>query len=166
MNDIAAGIHALSVAKFLDERVDFKIEAYRKKGNRYRWGYLVMASTATIAAATVPVLINTQEVCKVVPTLLSLLVTILVGLEGLLHFREHWRNYDFIKSNLRQEKNLFLAGAGIYRNVKSPHDRFALFVERVESEIAKERAQTIEMRTTRIDSPPRETKKGKKGDRK
>lgn len=133
---------------YVKDRVRFKIEAYRKKGNRYRWSYLLMASTATVGAATVPVLINLDKVDKIVPTLVSLLVTILVGLEGLLHLREHWRNYDLMKTYLRGEENLFRAGAGAYKNLP-PNEAFPLFVERIESEIAKERTQTIDMRTAR-----------------
>jgi hypothetical protein len=82
---------ARTPAEYIKSRVDFKTEAYRAKGERYRWGYLFMACLSVIAAATVPVLINLKEVSTLYPTLLSLLVTILVGLEGILHFREHWK---------------------------------------------------------------------------
>src|ERR1051325_7008237 len=77
---------------YLKDRVKFKIDAYTKKGDWYRWSYLVMTCTATVGAAAVPVLINLKGVDGIYPTLLSLLVTIIVSLEGLLHFREHWRN--------------------------------------------------------------------------
>jgi len=135
--------------QYLKDRVEFKVEAYRKKGARYRWGYLIMASTSVVTAASVPVLINLESVPPIAPTLLSLLVTSLVGLEGLIHFREHWKNYDMMKSLLRQEANLFQARAGPYRGESVGAEPFALFVERIEEEIAKERAQTIQMRTTR-----------------
>lgn len=133
--------------QYLETRVDFKTEAYRRKGERYRWTYLITASLAAIAAATVPVLIN-LDVPKLAPTLLSLLVTVLVSIESIFHLREHWKNYDLMKSFLRQEACLFQAKGGAYRN-KPPHEAFILLVERVEDGIAKERAQTIEMRTAR-----------------
>jgi hypothetical protein len=144
----ASTYSAHSPEKYIETRVDFKTEVYRKKGDRYRWGYLITASAAAVAAATVPVLINLNGVPPIVPTLLSLLVTILVSLEGVFHLREHWKNYDLIKSFLRQESCLFQARAGAYRN-KTPHEAFVLLVERVEDGIAKERSQTIEMRTSR-----------------
>lgn len=132
---------------YIKTRVDFKTEAYRKKGERYRRGYLITACTSAVFAATVPVLINlAPAVPKIVPTLLSLLVTILVGLEGIVHLREHWKNYDLIKSFLRQESCLFQARSGAYRKLAEA-DAYVLLVERVEEAIAKERAQTIEMRT-------------------
>jgi hypothetical protein len=139
---------ARSPADYLATRVDFKTDVYRRKGDHYRWGYLSIASVAAVAAAAVPVLINLKDVPSIVPTLLSLLVTVLVTLEGVFHLREHWKNYDLMKSFLRQEACLFQAGAGPYRH-KPAHDAFVLLVERVEDAIAKERAQTIEMRTSR-----------------
>ena len=90
---------------YLKTRVDFKTEAYRVKGERYRRVYLTMARTSAIAAATVPVLINLNGVPSIFPTLLSLLVTILVGFEGIIHFREHWKNYDL--------NEIFLAPRGM-----------------------------------------------------
>lgn len=152
MANKASDYSARSPEEYLRTRVDYKTEAYRAKGERYRWGYIVMACTSAVAAATVPVLINIEGLPSIYPTLLSLLVTILVGLEGILHFREHWKNYDLMKSFLRQEACLFQAGGGAYRG-KSPGEAFVLLVERVEEEIAKERLQTIQMRTARTSEP-------------
>ena len=147
MSDESATYSARTPEEYLRTRVDFKTEAYRQKGARYRFGYLLMACTSAIAAAAVPVLIN-LDVDKIYPTLLSLLVTTLVGVEGIVHFREHWKNYDLMKSFLRQEACLFEARASHYKG-KSTSEAFVLLVERVEEEIAKERAQTINMRTAR-----------------
>lgn len=158
MGDTRIEYSAKNAEDYLRTRVDYKTEAYRAKGERYRWGYLSMASLAAVSAATVPVLINLPGVPSLYPTLLSLLVTVLVSLEGLFHMREHWKNYDLMKSFLRQEACLFQAGAGHYRG-KESQDAFTLLVERVEEEIAKERAQTIQMRTARASEP--EASKGK-----
>lgn len=141
---------------YLDTRVNYKTEAYRVKGTMYRWCYLTLATTSAVAAAAVPVLINLKDLPTIYPTLLSLVVTVLVGIEGIFHWREHWKNYDLMKTFLRQESCLFQAGAGSYRG-KSSEDAFRLLVERVEEEISKERAQTIQMRTARTpeESTPR-----------
>ena len=151
--DAAASTYsARSPEEYLETRLDYKTNVYTRKGDRYRWSYLSMTSTAAIAGAAVPVLINLRDVPSIVPTLLSLLVTILVTLEGVFHFREHWKNYDLMKSFLRQESCLYQASAGPYRN-KAEAEAFVLLVERVEDAIAKERAQTIEMRTSRWEEP-------------
>src|ERR1700752_357330 len=134
-------------AQYFETRVNFKTDIYTTKADRYHWTYLTSATVAAIAAATVPVLIN-LDVPKLAPTLLSLLVTILVTIEGIFHLREHWRNYDLMKSWLRHEACLFQAKGGAYKN-KDPKEAFILLVERVEEGIAKERTQTIEMRTSR-----------------
>jgi len=105
-----------------------------------------MTTVTTVCAAVVPVLINIGD-SKLWPTMLSLLVTVIVGIEGVFHFREHWRNYDLIESYLKQEKFLFLAGSGIYKTRSCPAEALAKFVERVEAEISRERAETIDMRT-------------------
>lgn len=137
---------------YLRTRVDFKIEAYRSKGQMYRWCYLTSATLSCIAAAIVPVLINWKDMPPLYPTLLSLLVTILVGIEGIFHWRDHWKNYDLMKSFLREESYLYQAGAAAYRG-KTPSAAFTLFVERIEHEIASERARTVQMRTAPV-SPP------------
>ena len=90
----ASTYSARSPDDYFETRVDFKTEAYSRKGDHYRWGYLATASVAAMAAAAVPVLINLKDVPSIVPTLLSLLVTILVTLKGIFHFREHWKNLD------------------------------------------------------------------------
>ena len=157
MSNDASPYSARTPDDYLRTRVDFKTEAYRSKGMRYRWGYIAMACTSAVAAATVPVLINLNGTPSIYPTLLSLLVTVLVGLEGILHFREHWKNYDMMKSFLRQEACLFQAAAGAYRG-KAPSDAFVLLVERVEEASSKERAETIQMRTARTsESEQRQT---------
>ena len=153
---------ARTEAEYLKTRVDFKTEAYRVKGERYRWLYLISATISAIAAATVPVLINLERVPSIWPTLLSLLVTVLVGVEGIFHWREHWKNYDLMKSFLRQEACLYQAQAGEYRG-KEPAEALRLLVERVEDAISKERAQTIQMRTAQMPEAgaPKTTAAGK-----
>jgi hypothetical protein len=155
----AAEFSARTPEEYLRTRVAFKTEAYRVKGTMYRWCYLTTATTSAVAAATVPVLIN-LTVDKIYPTILSLVVTVLVGIEGIFHWREHWKNYDLMKTFLRQEAYLFEAGAGAYRG-KTPEDAFKLLVERVEDQISKERAQTIQMRTVLREEPAKGGSHGK-----
>ncbi|MCX7199176.1 MAG: DUF4231 domain-containing protein [Proteobacteria bacterium] len=137
---------ARSAEEYLRTRVDFKTEAYRIKGDMYRRWYLATATTSAIAAAAVPVLIN-LNIPSIYPTILSLLVTALVGAEGIFHWREHWKNYDLMKSYLRQEACLYQAKGGPYRE-QTLESAFVLLVERVEEAIARERTQTIQMRTS------------------
>jgi chitodextrinase len=51
-NAMAASTYsARTPGEYIETRVDYKTEAYRKKGERYRWSYLITASVAAIAAA-------------------------------------------------------------------------------------------------------------------
>jgi len=148
MTNTVSSYSAKTPEEYLVTRVNYKTETYNRKGIFYKYCFLGSATLMMISAALVPVAINLDGVPKLVSTLLSVLVTVLVGIEGVFHFREHWKNYDLIKSFLRQEACMYQAGAGVYRG-KPESERFVLLVERVEDAIAKERSQTIEMRTAR-----------------
>lgn len=141
-------------AEYIEKRVRHKIESYTRKGERYRWGHTFIAIATMIGAAVVPVLVQAgPSVPIVLVTCVSLLVTILVGLEGIIHFRGHWRNYDMMKTFLRAELNLYLGRTGHYRDVGNTSAAFSHFVERIESAISTERSQTIEMRTAAHTTP-------------
>lgn len=155
---------------YMRERVHFKMKIYGKLGNRHRWLYYITSFTAIVCAAIVPVLISqNDDKFKFPATILSLLVTILVSLEKLFHFRQHWRNYDSIESFLRSEQLYFQTRSGVYaekddndkKEVKdgkedeakksaNAKEAFELFVRRIEDAIKNERDQTIEMRTQEI----------------
>lgn len=137
----------ISQEEYMSSRVHFKMKNYDKLGNRHRWFYYISSFVSIVCAATVPVLIAAGERYKLEATILSLLVTILVSLEKLFHFREHWRNYDSIASHLRNEQLLFQTKSGVYDEKETDDDAFKLFVKRIEEGIKSEREQTIEMRT-------------------
>jgi hypothetical protein len=140
-----------SPEEYIKDRVQFKINGYAKKASHYKLAYRVTASVAAIGSAVVPVLVNIPNMDTIYPTIVSLLVVVVVALEGVFHFREHWRNYDLISSVLREEEMQFSTKAGPYspQEIKaSDHEVFRTFVKRVEDAIANERTETIVMRTT------------------
>lgn len=136
--------------EYMQDRVELKMNRYSKKANRYKLIFWITASVSMICAATVPVLIN-REGMEVWATILSLIVTILVGIQGIFHPREHWRNYDMISASLRREEMLFSTQSGEYEKLDE-NKSFHLFVRRVEDLIANEREETIIMRTNIEDS--------------
>jgi hypothetical protein len=144
---------------YIEDRVQFKINQYVKKASRYRCAYRILASTAAIGSATVPVLINIPGIDSVYPTILGLGIAIIVALEGVWHPAEHWRNYDLISAVLREEEMRFSTRAPPYDEKDGKDNNFAKFVDRVEDAIAKERGQTIVMRTAQPSAigngPPR-----------
>ncbi|HQU84192.1 MAG TPA: DUF4231 domain-containing protein [Pyrinomonadaceae bacterium] len=140
----------LTSKQYMRERVHYKMKVYGKLSKRHRWLYYISSFTSIVCAAVVPVLIvQTGDCYKFAATVLSLIVTILVSMEKLFHFRQHWRNYDSIESFLRSEQVYFQTRSGVY-DKKKPTEAFELFVRRIEDGIKNEREQTIEMRTQEI----------------
>jgi|WetSurMetagenome_2_1015567.scaffolds.fasta_scaffold792589_1 hypothetical protein len=138
---------AISPEDYMKDRVVYKINLYTKKSAQQKFWYQLTSVMAIICAASVPVLINVG-IQVLVPTILSLVVTILVSLEKLFHFREHWRNYDAIAAFLRSEQLQFQTLSGVYKEkAAKPEEAFRLFVRRIEEGIKEERNDTIEMRT-------------------
>lgn len=138
----------ITADEYMQQRVDPKINVYARLSRLYRAGYLVLGTVSIVASALVPVLINANldvQYPKFLPTLLSLVVTILVAVEKLFRFRDHWRNFDLAEEMLRREKFLYQARSGEYA-AKSDPEAFRLFVRRFEERIRAERVQTLEDR--------------------
>ena len=141
----------MNPAQYLRERVDFKIDLYQSLSRQQKIRYYMVSVLTIILAASVPVAVNVFD-DRLAPTVISLLLTILVGLEKLFLFREHWKNYDLAEESLRKEKYLFLARAGVYAG-KGEDEAFRNLVENFEERIHEERAGTIEARTQGFDQP-------------
>ena len=137
----------------MEERVKFKINLYFCKAReKRRWHYLLSCIVA-VGAALVPVLINMEKDNDdidyiIIATIISLIVTIGVAIQQIFHFREHWRNYDLIDSNIRNEEMLYSMSAGPYDKITDEAQKNKLFVERIEELIKTERSETINMRTS------------------
>ena len=149
----------LSEEAYLKCRVTYKIVVYGKLAKKQRLFYQILSLASIISAASVPALIKSRGCeaytplgCESYAAILSVIVTILVALEKLFHFREHWRNYDSIESDLRSEQVLYQTRSGVYKTgtdkIKTDADAFKLFVNRIEERIRNERADTIDMRTS------------------
>ena len=135
--------------EYMKDRVVYKINVYDELSKQQKRLYQVTSLVGIVLAASVPVIINLDKFDQRVPTVLSLIVTILVSMEKLFHFREHWRNYDEMAAFLRSEQLQFQTRAGEYKERDQDSDKaFDLFVTRIEQAISNERKDTIEMRTT------------------
>ena len=138
------------VEDYIKDRVQYKINLYGCLARSQKRSYHFFAITIGIFSAAVPVLISfsdTENYLKILATVLSLLVTILVVVQELYKFREHWRNYSLIEINLRKEEMLFSTTAEHYAKEDGPEKRFKLFVRKIETLIETERNDTILMRT-------------------
>jgi hypothetical protein len=140
---------ARSKEEYIADRVEPKINQYRRNGLTYRWVYRLMASGAAIGAAIVPALISQQEGSPMAATVIGLGVAAIVAVQSVIHPRELSRSYDLICARLREEEMRFSAGLGRQKNGKtlSEEEAFLEFVDRIEDLIASERAETIMLRT-------------------
>ena len=142
---------SISPEEYMKDRVVYKINRYTEKSEQNKFWYQLTSVIAIICSASVPILIN-LGVAAIVPTILSLVVTLLVSLDKLFHFREHWRNYDAMAAFLRSEQLQFQTLSGPYRKKASrPKEAFQLFAKNIETGIKEERNDTIEMRTKETD---------------
>ena len=101
-----------NLQEYFEHRLEYKINVYTKLGMRFKWIFWITNLISMICAAIVPVLINQN--CNCLATILSLIVTIMVGFKGVFHPREHWRNYDMVSATLRREEILFSTKSGEY----------------------------------------------------
>ena len=133
--------------RYIKERVEQYQGWYDKKSVKYKALYLNMRAASVVGAAVVPVLVNLDIPFKsLITTFISLVVVILVSLEGVYHYRDQWKNFRSTEQYIGTEKILFLTCEGPYRNLEAK-EAFLRFVERVENAIASENAATLNIMT-------------------
>lgn len=153
--------YIVSPKEYMKDRVEVKIKGYTDAASKQRRRYWWISVVTIIVSATVPVLITlskTDIVKKVdltlVVTILSLIVTILVSVEKLFRFREHWRSYDGVAAKLHYEQLLFQTKAGVYSEKDAKQEKlFPLFVKRFEGLILEEKSLRIAMETEQDSGP-------------
>lgn len=149
VRDLAEG--DLTVDEYIKTRVAPGVEWYRTHGDQARSRYLWMRGIAVIGGAIVPVLVNVNSPSNVlstwVTTILSLVVVIFVSLEGVLHYREQWKNYRSTSSALEHEFFSLKTNSRPYDRCRDKQTEFKTFVQRVETYIGHEVASTLSIMT-------------------
>jgi hypothetical protein len=132
---------------YIQQRVNQFAGWYDKKAVAAKSAYLRLRTLAVVGALIVPIVANLNfagyESYKTpVITLLSLMVSISVALDGVYHFGDQWKNYRSTEQFLTRESVLFQTGEGPYKSMVND-DAFLLFVERCEGQIASENSATL-----------------------
>jgi Protein of unknown function (DUF4231) len=143
-NDVFKSMQA---DEYVQQRVMQFSEWYDKKAVSAKSAYLRSRTTSVVGALLVPIAANLSfagyDTYKTgVITVLSLLVSISVALDGVYHFGDQWKNYRSTEQFLSRERFLFQTGEGPYRGMAA-EDAFLLFVERCEGQIASENSATL-----------------------
>lgn len=101
-----------------------------------------MRVIAVVGAALVPVFMNAWPSHMMFTTGISILVVLAVSLEGVLHYKEQWRNYSATGSALEHEFYAMKTRTPPYDTV-IPEQTFGLFAQRVEQTINQEVSTTL-----------------------
>jgi len=139
---------------YIENRVKQYQNWYDKKSVKTKALFLRMRAASVVGGAIVPVLVNVQndwapyniDVIRVILTIISLMVVILVSLESVFHYREQWKNYRSTEQLLGHETVFFLSRVGKYEKLEDDK-AFRLFVQRVEEAIASENSATLNIMT-------------------
>jgi hypothetical protein len=138
------------LTEYIEKRVVPGVQWYQKHGDRAERMYLSMQATAVVFGALVPVLINVglpNVPIPTVTTILSLIVVILVALEGVLHYRDRYRNYRSTAHALEKESFLLFARAAPYDKCTDDAGLYAQFVKNTEAYVGKEVDSTLKIMT-------------------
>lgn len=138
---------SMTPEKYVEKRVIQYQEWYDGKSVKCKSKYLSMRAVSVVGGALVPVLINLDiAYMTIITTILSLVVVVLVSLEGVFHYREQWKNYRSTEQYIVRELMFFRTREGLYKKLE-PREAFLLFVERVENAIATENTATLNVMT-------------------
>ena len=151
----------LTTEKYIKDRLDQYCSWYDAKAVKAKKRYLNSRIWSAISAVLVPIVTNipfpkieiltmTFDLSKVLATILSTVVALLIALENVLHYKQQWINYRTTEQYLTAQKNLFLNEVGDYSGL-SPNDAFKKLVDRVETAITEENAVTLNV-LTKIDN--------------
>ncbi|MBW7676171.1 DUF4231 domain-containing protein [Chryseobacterium chendengshani] len=147
---------------YIRDRLDQYRNWYDNKAVFTKRRYLQARIWSAIGAVIVPILTNislpiinitpnyTIDPAKVLITIISTIVALLIALEGVLHYREQWKNYRTTEQYLTAQKNLFCNNVVDYSSLDK-EDGFKLLVNRVENAITEENAITLNV-LTKIDN--------------
>jgi len=132
----------LSPTDYMQMRVAAGIDWYKAAALTAKAKYLIMRVIAVVGAALVPVFLNAFPTHQLITTGISILVVLSVSLEGILHYKEQWRNYSATSSALEHEFYALKTTTPPYDTV-IPEQTFKLFAQRVEETINQEVSTTL-----------------------
>lgn len=148
--------------QYIKDRLDQYRGWYDSKAVTAKKRYLNSRIWSAISAVLVPIITNISlpeltlsngfiiDISKILATILSTIVALLIALEGVLHYREQWKNYRTTEQYLTAQKNIFLNNVGDYASLNK-EEAFKLLVDRVEQAITEENAVTLNV-LTKIDN--------------
>jgi hypothetical protein len=149
------------VATYLETRLEQYCGWYDARAIKMKRAYTRARVTAAVGSVTVPVLAQLSwqmsagafavDAGKVLTTIVSTLVAVLLALEGVLHHREQWKNYRTTEQHLRAQRVFFETRTGDYFGL-SDETALKRLIETCEAAIKDENELTLSV-LTRSSSP-------------
>jgi hypothetical protein len=145
-----------NIDSYIKNRLEQYQNWYDSKAVKMKKRYLNGKIISAISAVLIPIVTNISlsitvmsfsfDVSKITVTILGVIVAGIISLEGVLHYREQWKNYRTTEQYLQTQKNLFIHSVGDYENLDNDK-AFKLLVSRVEKAIEEENAVTLNVLT-------------------
>lgn len=130
--------------KYLKDRYENQITWYDNKSTRYKKLNYALQIPTIIIAPVVPIAAFLD--LKWVTIILSVIISILIGMLNFGKFEEKWHNYRKTCEALKKEKHYFQHKVNEYKDAEDPE---GLFVQRVESIISTEHTKWLAIETTK-----------------
>lgn len=102
---------------------------HSKKASQFKTRYQITQILIVVGSVSVPVLLSMEGVAQIVPQLVSLVVAILTGLEGISKNGENWVTYRRTSEQLKREQRAYLTRTAEYKDTDNPFDMFVTRVE-------------------------------------
>jgi hypothetical protein len=121
--------------QYLQGRWQSQKDYYSKQTKIYKLWHQIFLLISTIGALFVPVLLSFSQVPKLLPVIISLMVSSALALDNAFHFGDNWRSFRETIEALKRERVFFDMGIEPYAD---PQTAFQLFVQKNETIMGKE----------------------------
>jgi len=136
MSDLQNASIPSILKEYMDVRIKDRLDWYDRHSVINKRLYMTIQYVSLGASILTVVLLDIDSIPRIVPTILAALVALLVSVEKVGQFGNHWQLYRLSAESLESEKQLFLNGAGPYNS--TTNDNYKLFVERTEHFLSSE----------------------------
>lgn len=120
--------------KYYIEEWQKQKDYHSKKAGQFKQRYQITQILIVVGSVSVPVLLGISVMPTIVPTLISLMVAVLTGLEGISKNGENWVTYRRTSEQLKREQRAYLTRTAEYKDVENPFDVFVTRVEAILSQ--------------------------------
>lgn len=149
--------------EYFDQRLEAQIAWYDNAAKRNKKAFQILKISEIVVASTTPFLIAHSDVdggpLHVIAALMSILIAVLAAMLGAFKLQEKWIQFHTVSEQLKHEKYMFLARAGVYeKNVSFP-----AFVKRIEVILIRENLDWMKLVSAQVNQEEDDQEeKGKK----